>query len=155
MYMKDFQSVVMADIINNINKTLGSPLFVFFVSLLALDVFTGYSKGIITKQWDSKRGTDGLLRHLNVLISIVFVGVLSRMFNFQIFSYGWCTTFIINYIGSVIENLDAMGVPIPSWLEPITEHMKRLNDNKMKEILNIVEESNVKIMVEPKDNLKE
>ena len=112
-----------------------SPFIHIFFWLMILDICTGYYKAFKTKQFDSKTGTMGLLRHMLVFATIVIVATYARALHMQWFGQSWCTFFIINYVGSLIENWEVIGIGFPEWLKPYINQMKKANDNQFAQAL--------------------
>lgn len=93
------------------------------VSLMGLDVITGYLKACIKHEVRSSRMREGLAKKFGE-ITILIIG--------KLFEYGLgIPTYIMNIISlyiiimelvSIAENLDKMGVPIPKFVK------KRLGD---------------------------
>ena len=103
-----------------------STSFLFHVLLIIifLDILTGYAKAIKTKSLNSKIGTNGIIRHIIVLIIQTIVGIYSRVLGFEFISYTLGIFFVGNYGLSFLENLDAIGVPFPKEFRAYFEQMR-------------------------------
>lgn len=104
---------------------LGSNvMFLGLMGLMAIDVFSGYSKALISKKYNSTIDSRGWLKRSNTLIVLVVGYPLLRMANLDWVWTSFLTLSVIANAGSVVENLTALGVPIP---EAITKY---LDNNK-------------------------
>lgn len=114
-------------------KTLSEALKLFFqsfwfwllVTTMFFDVFTGTWKSLKYKNWDSTLSKDGLIKHVTVLLLGIAIGTLTRMSGYKIavsFSTLAAVGFILSYVGSILENCDAIGVSIP---EVISQYFNR------------------------------
>lgn len=104
---------------------LGSNImFLGLMGLMAIDVVSGYSKALISKKYNSTIDSRGWLKRSNTLIVLVVGYPLLRMANLDWVWTSFLTLSVIANAGSVVENLTALGVPIP---EAITKY---LDNNK-------------------------
>lgn len=104
---------------------LGSNvMFLGLMGLMAIDVVSGYSKALISKKYNSTIDSRGWLKRSNTLIVLVVGYPLLRMANLDWVWTSFLTLSVIANAGSVVENLTALGVPIP---EAITKY---LDNNK-------------------------
>lgn len=104
---------------------LGSNvMFLGLVGLMAIDVVSGYSKALVSKKYNSTIDSRGWLKRSNTLIVLVVGYPLLRMANLDWVWTSFLTLSVIANAGSVVENLTALGVPIP---EAITKY---LDNNK-------------------------
>lgn len=106
-----------------VNSNLARTLMIFII----IDYITGVIKAIITKNISSEIGGRGITKKISIFIIVCMSVLLSRyvLNDNQIFS----NVIIFFYIGnegiSIIENLSAIGVPIPKKLKNI---LKEFND---------------------------
>lgn len=101
-----------------------SPFFQVFLLLIFFDILSGYAKAIKHKKLDSKTSTAGLLKH-SLVIGLVFCfDVYARSLGQIAFSIGMTSFYIATYGFSLLENLEAIGVPFPSWLRAIFKQMR-------------------------------
>lgn len=130
-------NIALTDLFHNMKDVFESPYFQVFVFLLVLDLITGYAKAIKTKKFDSKIGTNGILRHLVVTTSIVGMGIFARVFNFQLVSISYCMFFVWNYGYSILENWEVIDIGFPEWLKPFVNQMKKQNEQKVADVLKV------------------
>lgn len=105
---------------------LHSGIFHILISLILIDIFTGYAKAYKNKIVDSKIGTNGIIRHTIVIVLQVFVGVFSRIYVVEYVSIVLCIFNIGNYGTSILENLNMLGIPMPKGLEKYFKQMKEV-----------------------------
>ena len=101
-------------------------MFLGLVGLMAIDVVSGYSKALIAKKYNSTVDTRGWLKRSNTLLVLIVGYPLLQMANLEWIWTSFLTLSVIANAGSVVENLTALGVPIP---EAITKY---LDNNKTK-----------------------
>lgn len=118
-------------LLKGFNEVIHSPYVHVFSILMIFDIFTGYIKAFKIKKWDSHTGTMGLLKHATVLCSILFIGTYARALGYSTISIGWCSFFIFNYLGSLLENWEAINIAFPEWLKPYINQMKKQNNNRV------------------------
>ena len=98
------------------NEMYHSILLWGFLFMIILDILTGLLKAGVTGNIDSRIGLKGLMKHTTIVLLIVSMGVITRLINVQWVSQSFCLYYILQYIFSILENLDVMGVPFPLWL---------------------------------------
>ncbi|MFL8888702.1 phage holin family protein [Helcococcus kunzii] len=101
-----------------------SFLYHALLIIILLDVLTGYAKAIKNKKLNSKVGTNGIIRHLIVIIIQTIVGIYSRALGFDFISQAVAISFIGNYGLSFLENLEAIGVPFNRSFKKYFEQMR-------------------------------
>lgn len=130
-------NVALTDLFHNMKDVFQSPVFQFFIFLLVVDILTGYSKAFKTKKFDSKIGTNGMLRHLMVTITIIAVGVFARVFDYQLVSVSYCMFYIWTYAYSILENWEVLGWGFPPQLKPFVNQMKKQSEQKVVDVLEV------------------
>lgn len=105
-----------------------SPLFQILMVVVFLDVLTGYAKAIKNKKINSKTGTNGIIRHIVVIVLQVIIGVYARALGHDYISQGLAFFFISNYLLSLMENLEALNIPFP---EQFKEYFRQMRERKI------------------------
>ncbi|QUY64301.1 phage holin family protein [Helcococcus kunzii] len=118
-----------------------SFLYHALLIIILLDVLTGYAKAIKNKKLNSKVGTNGIIRHLIVIIIQTIVGIYSRALGFDFISQAVAISFIGNYGLSFLENLEAIGVPFNKSFKKYFEQMKEKEINV----------TNADVIIQPKN----
>lgn len=98
------------------NEMYYSMLLWGFLLMIVLDVMTGLLKAGVTGNIDSRIGLKGLMKHTTIVLLILIMGIVTRLINVQWVSQSFCLYYILQYIFSILENLDEMGIPFPLWL---------------------------------------
>ena len=114
-----------------------SPYMQWLICLMIIDVLTGYAKAIKLKKFDSKIGTNGLIRHALVLMVMILIGTYSRALGHPNISLGTCVFFLTNYGVSVLENWEAIGLPFPPSLKPFFNQMRKNSDTVLAKNLKV------------------
>lgn len=130
--MQDF---IWGDLAEHLKSLSQSPYIHIFFWLMVLDIVTGYIKAFKTKRFDSKIGSMGLIRHFVVFTVIMLVAMYSRALGVRSFGIGWTMFFIANYLGSVLENWEAIGWAFPEFLKPYINQIKKDNERKLNKLL--------------------
>lgn len=114
-----------------------SPYMQWLIYLMIFDILTGYAKAIKLKKFDSKIGTNGLIRHALVLMVMILIGTYSRALGHPNVSVGTCMFFLTNYGVSVLENWEALGLPFPDRLKPFFNQMRQNSDTMLAKELKV------------------
>lgn len=124
-------------LIENLRHLVHSPYMHILFWLMVVDILSGYAKAFKLKKFDSKIGTNGLIRHFMVITVMVLIGTYSRTLGYQRFSVSACVFFIVNYSFSVIENWEALGLPFPPSLKPFFNQMRKNSDTVLAKNLKV------------------
>lgn len=111
-----------------INDLLTSPLYHSLLWLIVFDIISGYVKAFKTKSFDSKISTNGWLKHALVIMIMTVIGVYSRALGYVTISHMVCLGFISSYGLSLLENLDAIGVPYPEKFRKFFKQMQEKDE---------------------------
>ena len=140
MKFKAFFSAAAAALVCYLQAML-VPLIILFVVMIA-DYISGIIKAYIKQELSSKIGKAGLLRKLSYFLVIITAAVCDwliykglRLVNVEIeLSYyiGVLVTIwlIINELISILENLGAVGVPLPGFLQKLIQRLKQTVDKE-------------------------
>ncbi|MCP9057436.1 phage holin family protein [Streptococcus infantis] len=148
--MQDLAFHELAEHLKNLSY---SPYIHFFFWLMVLDIATGYIKAFKTKRFDSKVGTMGLIRHFIVFVVILLVAMYARSLGFRSFGIAWTMFFSFNYLFSVIENWEMIGLAFPEFLKPYINQIKKDNARKIGQLLvNIDQKDKIEVEVKEKED---
>lgn len=90
---------------------------------MALDWITGLVKAVKLKSLTSRTGFNGVLRKGTMLMVIAFGTALDEAFNIQGETINARSLLLMFYLGneaiSMLENVEALGVPVPNKLREI------------------------------------
>lgn len=125
MYQPILPDLVASDLFLHLKGLTNSPYIHAFFWLMWIDIITGYTKAMKTKTFDSKTGTFGMLKHILVFATIVIVGTYSRALGVRPFGIAWAMFFNFNYLGSIIENWEVIGLGFPEFLKPYINQKKK------------------------------
>lgn len=119
------------------HDVFSSPLYHILLWLILFDIMSGYIKAFKTKSFDSKISTSGWLKHGFVVIMITVIGAYARALGSVPISQVVCMGFISSYGMSLLENLDAIGVPYPESFRKFFKQMQdkdkvEMRDGKLK-----------------------
>lgn len=126
-----------------------SPLYHILLWLIVFDIISGYIKAFKTKTFDSKVSTNGWLKHGFVVMMMTIIGAYARALDSVMVSQVVCFGFISSYGLSLLENLDAIGVPYP---ESFRKFFKQMHDKNDK--VEILKNGDVKINVRDDDEVR-
>jgi toxin secretion/phage lysis holin len=120
-------------------------LVVLYAACMMLDCLTGTAQAIKNGEWSSHKARQGLW-HKGGSIIMVFVSVLTDiLLGLTLnhisgltlpFNYDMLLTpivlfwYIVSELGSILENAEKMGAPIPPLLKNVLEKMRDSNNDK-------------------------
>lgn len=99
------------------------------LGLMFIDITSGSVKAFVNKTTLSRVMYDGLVRKAGIILILALAFLIDclMIFNFQFFNV--VAIFYCVYEGlSIIENLGALGVPIPNFLREHLEALKEQTD---------------------------
>lgn len=120
------------------------PLIILVVVMTA-DYISGLIKAYIKNELSSRIGKIGILRKLSYFLVIITAAVCDwlifkglRLVNVEIrltYYMGVLVTvwLIINELISILENLGAVGVPLPGFLQKLISRLKQTVDKEVRE----------------------
>lgn len=108
-------------------QLFSSSIFIGLLLVIALDIITGKSKALLTGDVDSSIGTNGLIKHTLVILLAILVGVGARVLHMVEVSYIFGIFYIVEYITSIMENLDVLGIPFPESFKRYFRRMREEN----------------------------
>lgn len=92
--------------------------------LILFDIFLGITKSCINKKLNSHVGLQGLLKHSLIIIIVISLGVVAEPLEINVVFTGMVIFYIIQYLLSITENLDKIGVPLPKF---VTDKIAKLD----------------------------
>lgn len=98
------------------SEVFNDVFFKTLLTLLMIDIVTGYYKAIKNKKLNSKVGMLGLIRHFVIMFITIALYFLSSIHDVPNIYTGGTALFISTYAISITENLSEMGFPIPSGI---------------------------------------
>lgn len=110
-----------------VDELFHNGLFLFLLALTITDFITGTIKAIITKDVNSSTGLNGLLRTTATMIVVIVTSVTIIIAGYNEFMYIMITFYMFEYVISIIENLDKMGIPFP---EKIVKLLRQWEESK-------------------------
>lgn len=132
--MADLEIKLLVDHLQSLFK---SPYIQILFWIVCFDIISGYIKAFKLKKFDSKTSTNGLLRHFLVMLVVMIVSLYARALNHREIGITTCLFFIMSYVGSLMENWEALGLPFPEALRPYINQMRKNQDKKLKKIIEI------------------
>lgn len=132
--MADLEIKLLVDHLQSLFK---SPYIQILFWIVCFDIISGYIKAFKLKKFDSKTSTNGLLRHFLVMLVVMIVSLYARALNHREIGITTCLFFIMSYVGSLMENWEALGLPFPESLRPYINQMRKNQDKKFKKIIEI------------------
>ena len=124
-------------LVEHLHSLFKSPYIQILFWLIFFDVISGYIKAFKLKKFDSKTSTNGLLRHILVVLVVTIVSLYARALNHREIGITTCLFFIMSYVGSLMENWEALGLPFPEALRPYINQMRKNQEKKFKKIIEI------------------
>ena len=106
-----------------VTELMHSMVFWIFISVIVIDILTGKAKALKYHVLDSSVGLNGTLKHVVVIVIVVTISIFSRVAGVPEFPIGVKLFFVFEYVTSIIENLDVLGIPLPSF---VTQYFNRI-----------------------------
>lgn len=115
---------------------------VMLLAVMMIDYLTGMARAWTKAELSSEVGLRGIIKKLGYLMAVCVAAVVDWLITSGLKQVGiiievsyyvgimvtiW---FIINELISILENLDAIGVPLPTFLTKILKHIKKQIDDK-------------------------
>ena len=117
----------MQQLIETIPKIMNNTLFLVFALLNIADYMTGWGKAIVAKKINSTIDTAGNIKRAAMLLMVMLTFSFTFRDDAAQLYYLITGSFSITLALSLVENLAALGVPLP---EQITKYI----DDKKKEL---------------------
>lgn len=141
--------------IKTIFTALTSAFFSFF-GLLAIPILlmvganvTDYVTGLLASKYrgkslDSDIGIKGIIKKIGMWVLVAVGFMLDCLIKYSVAQLGIelsfeclvacvvCLWIVCNELISILENLTDMGVPMPPFLQPIIERIKKQTENRIK-----------------------
>lgn len=124
-------------------RIMAVPILILMLVMIA-DYLSGMVKAWINDELNSRIGLKGIVKKLSYMLVVIVaacvdwligsgliaVGVqLDRSYYFGVMVTVWL---IVNELISILENLNAVGVPLPGFLSRIISHLKNAVDKEDK-----------------------
>ena len=106
-----------------ITEIMHSMTFWIFISVIVIDILTGKAKALKYHVLDSSVGLNGTMKHMVVIIIAITISIFTRVAGVPEFSIGIKLFFVFEYVTSIIENLDLLGIPLPKF---VTQYFNRI-----------------------------
>ena len=115
-----------------LKNLLHNPIFIGLLVVILVDVITGKTKAVTHHVIDSSIGTLGILKHTIIILLNIVIGLTVQLLGVIEIGYIFGLFYILEYVTSILENLDMLGIPFP---ESFSRHFKRMREeNKTKEL---------------------
>ena len=124
-------------LVEHLQSLFKSPYIQILFWMVFFDILSGYIKAFKLKRFDSKTSTNGLLRHVLVISVVMIVSLYARALNHREIGITTCLFFIMSYVGSLMENWEALGLPFPEALRPYINQMRKNQEKKFQKIIEI------------------
>lgn len=119
-----------SELVQAIHTLNDNGLFWILFGVIIADFLTGTLKAFITKDLDSSAGTNGLIKHVCVILIVVSVSLVGYIMKDGFIAYTFISFYLFEYTLSIIENLNLLGIPFPDFVE---NNIRRLKETQGKE----------------------
>ena len=123
----EFDPKMLIDVFNSMYHSM---LLWGFLLMIILDILTGLLRAGAIGKIDSCIGTKGLMKHTTIILLVLIMEIVTRLINMEWVSQSFSLYYILQYIFSILENLDEVGVPFPLWLRNSFKRMGQDLDEK-------------------------
>lgn len=102
-----------------------NPVFFLYVAVLLVDLITGNIKAFIVKEWTSKVGLNGTLRHFAIFsLVLIMLPAITFYTGNNVVSTGVVMYIIIQYTMSILENMTYFGLDLTDSLTKFFPQMR-------------------------------
>lgn len=119
----------MMDLLNAVLTDSTKTLFIITIIILVLEMVSGVLKAVKSKSLDSTKFREGLLSKSGYFVQVGLVILVSMMVNMPYLLYADLIWISCSEGVSVLENLDAMGVPFPNFIREVLEKTKTTTED--------------------------
>lgn len=107
----------MNNIMNQINTVVNNQYLYVLLFFIMFDILTGTLKAFSNNTVYSKINKRGITNHITIFILCMFFTWVFCIFDMNEYSNILILFYIVSYGLSIIENVGAMGLPLPKWLK--------------------------------------
>ena len=112
---------------------------VAWIGSMAIDYLTGSAAALRAGKWSSHAARDGIWHKVGAIVAVVVAAILDLVIGTMIanipnitlpFTYSSVLAplvviwYILTEAGSIIENVGALGAPVPPWLSKMIETLR-------------------------------
>lgn len=99
------------------------------IYVIAIDIVLGMLKGIKLHSFKSSYSIEGFTKKFGMIVLVMIANIMAQIMPEMTWIVAGTTIFLIaNEIGSIVENLSLLGVPIPDF---ITDKLAVLRNSKV------------------------
>lgn len=113
------ENFTLLDFFYHTQQYLDSSVYLLFIVVI-VDIVTAIAKYLFsseTEDLDSSMGFKGLMKHVLVIILVLTFYIYCSIFDLKSYSQIFISFYIANYGISIIENLGALGIPVPEFIK--------------------------------------
>ena len=81
-----------------------------------VDILSGMMAGLRCKELDSTKGTNGIIKHMFVIILTLVAYPYMAVFGLNTYANWFVGFYIASYAISILENATKMGIPVPRFV---------------------------------------
>lgn len=124
-------NVDVLELLNHYYSATNDVYIYILIACVIFDIGTGYLKSWVNHTLNSSVGLKGLIKHFSVVIMIIIAYPFLLFLSFKGIAYALIVFPILNYLISIIENLDNLGVPIPKTIKKRLEKIRKQIDEEV------------------------
>ena len=106
----------MINVMSQVNTVVNNQYLYALLFFIMFDIITGTLKSFSNNTVYSKINKKGITNHITIFLLCFFFTWVFYIFNVNEYSNILILFYIVSYGLSIIENVGAMGLPIPKWL---------------------------------------
>lgn len=116
-------------ITESFQMSFSDGFFIIMVIAVLFDYMTGVASAVKRRDLSSKIGSNGLIKHSIMIILAFTIVTISYATSTQPIGYLIIIAYLLQYTISVMENLEAIGLPVPKWVKKYIRTMRDKSDN--------------------------
>lgn len=118
------------ELINTVLTEETQTLLIIYLAIFALEMISGVTNAIMHGEFESKIFREGLCSKSAYIQQMILVFLLSMMVGIPYLFYAEIIWVNCMEITSILENLDEMGCPMPSFIKEIVNQTKKIAEDK-------------------------
>ena len=111
-------------IANAYKEILTLPIYHAFLFVVLFDILIGSAAALSRGEYKSNVGTNGVLKHIVVVIIVLAVCPYLSIMGMQHYGTTILMYYIVNYVISILEILSQSGIPFPHWVAIMFEDLQ-------------------------------
>lgn len=111
-------------------EVIHNKYFHILLAVIVLDILAGTIRAILQKRLNSSIGTVGLLKHMLIIVTLSVIVLFAPAFDLKVVANTIIGFYTFQYALSIVENWEAIGLPVPKWVKSHIKNKKKQLDGE-------------------------